>query len=725
MKKTSILLICFIALTAFCVWTPDSSAESIYYTSTPGQNLSCATCHNPAPPTCAGCHFHGGNNITATTDQPSYAPGEPITVSISGGNQIGWVRTILYDPDGNEIARSAGTSGMGDGPQFPGPIELTASAPNVPGIYTWAASWYGHSFRNGATSGNFVPDLLNANHGEVTVSTNSFEVVAQCDANAPVVTAPANMTITLAAGSTGPVPVSDPGIQNFLNGAGASDAEDGDNLSVTNNAPTDFPVGMTPVTFFATDSCNNQGSATANVTVQVADNSLPVVTAPASVEVTAPLCEASVPATHPDIADFLSGATAADTEDGNVAASITTDAPADFPMGTVTTVTFTASDSLGAIGTATATVTVNETPNTGPAVTAPTAITIMVPAGTTSVPATDSAIVAFLDGATSTDDEDGDLPVANNAPADFPLGTTAVTFSAEDSCGVSASADSTITIQEENGNIAPILNLPDQISVDAQMCETSVPAGHPDIAAFLNGATATDTEDGDFPSSEITNNAPGEFPIGTTPVTFSVTDGDGATTTGVASIMVVDTNTAPVVIAPAPLSITVDAGTTSVPATDTAIAAFLNGATATDAEDGDFPSGAITNDAPAAFPLGVTTVTFSVKDSCGLSGTAGSTVTSTVTITETITEVPPPVVDPPSGGDDDDDIDEDENEDDDDIDEDENENKYPSFKKYLKKKIRNWKETHYWKKKYENENKYHYEDKPFSRKLRLLRGEDD
>ena len=53
------------------------------------------------------------------------------------------------------------------------------------------------------------------------------------------------MTITLAAGNNGPVPVSDPGIQNFLDSATATDAEDGD-VPVNNNAPTQFTVGTTP-----------------------------------------------------------------------------------------------------------------------------------------------------------------------------------------------------------------------------------------------------------------------------------------------------------------------------------------------------------------------------------------------------------------------------------------------------------------------------------------------
>ena len=692
MRKTSILFICIIALISFIIWVPSSFAQSSYFSS-----QGCSNCHGSASVSCAACHQHGSRNLSAITDQSTYAPGDPVTVSISGSSsRPGWVRTILYDQDGNEIARSTGPSGMGGGLEFPGPITLTAPAPDLPGTYTWSASWYGNSFRNGSSDPNFVPDPKNPGHGQITIFTNDFDVIAQCDTNAPNINTPADLTVTLAAGNNGPLPISDTGIQDFLNSASATDAEDG-NLAVINNAPAELPIGTTQVTFFATDSCGNEASATASVTIEMANNTLPLVTAPAPIEVTVPLCEASVAATDPGIVAFLSGATAFDAEDGNVTASISNDAPVEFPAGTVTTVTFTATDSLGANGTATATVTVNETPNSIPAVTAPDVITIMVPTGTTSVPATDHDIAAFLNGATAFDSEDGDVTasITDDAPADFPVGTTSVTFSVSDNCGVSANAVSMVTIQEEGGNNAPVLNVPDQITVNAQLCESSVSALDSTIVAFLNGATAADSEDGDVTAS-ITNDAPAEFPIGTTPVTFSVTDSDGSTTTGVSSVMIISANTAPVVIGPAPLSITVAAGTTSVPKTDTAIAAFLNSATATDAENGDLPSSAITNNAPADFPIGETSVIFYVKDGCNLTATANST----VTIAEQQLSVDQLSDEEPDG----------------EIDDDENDHQRTNehYKKNKGHKNR----------KYERENIYHNKETQSSAKLRLLREEE-
>ena len=83
---------------------------------------------------------------------------------------------------------------------------------------------------------------------------------------------------------------------------------------------------------------------------------------------------------------------------------------------------------------------------TPPAVTPPFDLTISVPVGVNSVPATDPAIAAFLATVSAIDDIDGALPVTNNAPADFPMGATWVTFSATDSAGNTGTAKAKLTV---------------------------------------------------------------------------------------------------------------------------------------------------------------------------------------------------------------------------------------------------------------------------------------
>ena len=113
------------------------------------------------------------------------------------------------------------------------------------------------------------------------------------------------------------------------------------------------------MTFSVIDSGGLTGTATSTVTIRATENTPPVVIAPQPIIVTAPAGATSVPASDPAIAAFLAGASASDIEDGTL--TPTNDAPASFPLGT-TIVTFSAIDSGGLTGTATATVTVNATP---------------------------------------------------------------------------------------------------------------------------------------------------------------------------------------------------------------------------------------------------------------------------------------------------------------------------------------------------------------------------
>jgi hypothetical protein len=279
--------------------------------------------------------------------------------------------------------------------------------------------------------------------------------------------------------------------------------------------------------------------------------------------------------------------------------------------------------------TATSTVSVFDSNNI-PVVTAPAPITIVVANGTTSLVASDPAIVAFLAAASAIDAEDGSLSVSSDAPASFPLGSTIVTFSATDGCGVVATANATVTIEEEPlPNTAPVLTPPAPITVTAGMCAASVMALHPEIDTFLSDVTASDAEDGNL-RWYVTSNAPRDFFIGDTIVTFSVTDtgdpdGIPLTTTGTSTVTVdAMANSAPVVTAPTPITVNIAIGTGPVAASDPTIAAFLLAATASDTEDGVLT---VSNDAPASFPEGVTIVTFSATDACGLVTTATATVT--------------------------------------------------------------------------------------------------
>ncbi len=194
MKKVLFATLIFVCAFAFVSWiigTPTADARSNYYT-----DMGCQSCHGTVS-TCNGCHSHGTHatksktdvNITGTTSKTTYAPGETVSVTITGGYKTGWVRAILYDQNMTQVAISKGTIASGytapaNGPAFP--ITLSAPAPTTAGTYKWNVSWYGNKYD--ASGAYFQPACstsvttncwkasTNANHGEAIIATNSFTV---------------------------------------------------------------------------------------------------------------------------------------------------------------------------------------------------------------------------------------------------------------------------------------------------------------------------------------------------------------------------------------------------------------------------------------------------------------------------------------------------------------------------------------------------------------------
>jgi gliding motility-associated-like protein len=154
-------------------------------------------------------------------------------------------------------------------------------------------------------------------------------------------------------------------------------------------------------------------------------------------------------------------------------------------------------------------------------------------------------------------------------------------------------------------NTAPVLTAPLNVTVTPNLgCEA--------IGVELGTPVTSDN----CSVASVSNDAPAIFPIGTTTVTWTVTDGSGNTTTATQLVTVVD-QTAPTVFAPANVTVSsnnfceatgVDLGTPN--ATDNC----TNNLT-------------ITNNAPATYPLGTTTVTWTVTDAAGNITTVDQTVT--------------------------------------------------------------------------------------------------
>lgn len=431
-----------------------------------GVNLSASVGGVPKP---LNAVFTGGNNVanavTAFQASPLAPPavaGAPMTITPPNFNQMLFDVTapVVTAPTNITVAAAMGASSVTVADPYITAFLAGATATDNVGVVGAITHNGPATFPLGVTIVTFTAKDAAGNSGTATATVT---VTATPDTILPVVTAPASITVATAAGATS-VAKTNATIAAFLVGATATD-NIGVVGAITNNAPATFPVGVTTVTFTATDAAGNKGTATATVTVTAtpagagADTVKPVVTAPANISVTAATGTTSVPVTDPYIAAFLTGASA--TDNLGVVGAITNDAPASFAVG-ITTVTFSAKDAAGNTGTAQATVTVNAAPAGGadtipPVVTPPASITVIANAQSKTISKFDGQLTAFRFGATAIDNVDGVLAATDNMPNTLPIGQITVTFSATDTAGNTGTATAIVTVAA--GTPAPVLNL--------------------------------------------------------------------------------------------------------------------------------------------------------------------------------------------------------------------------------------------------------------------------
>ena len=305
-----------------------------------------------------------------------------------------------------------------------------------------------------------------------------------------------------------------------------------DGTETTAELPAGNSLTLETETFTVSAPASNSKS------VVIVVNDVPITLAPGappvSIDVTAPTVstpeDITAEATSADGAAVSYEVTAEDAVGVTSGPSCTRDSGSTFAIET-TTVTCTASDAAGNVGTASFDITVVDT--TPPVLSVPDSFTIE---GNTI-----NGANVDLPASTAVDIVDPDPVVdCTERSGFFPLGDNTVTCDATDgSNNTSASQSYTVTVVDTT---PPVLTVPASITLE---CNTigGVDSIDPRIQAFLNGASASDIVD---PNPSVTNDfIPGLCAAGVTKtVSFTATDGSNNSSNDSANITVEDT-TAP------------------------------------------------------------------------------------------------------------------------------------------------------------------------------------
>jgi hypothetical protein len=501
----------------------------------------------------------------------------------------------------------------------------------------------------------------------------SQQVIITDNSN-PVISCPPNVAVTSDAGSCSATSVA-------LGNAAATDPCG--IATITNNAPSTFPAGVTTVIWTASD--NNGNTATCAQTVTVTDPEPPVFVvcpAPLTVSADATQCRASgVDLGTPQ------------TTDNCGIATLTNNAPVTFPLGN-TTVTWTATDTSGNTTTCTQVVTViDNTPPVPdiavlPVVYGSVCVTTRVDPPTATdncgvITATTSDQTIFPGNMHGTftilwiySDASGNsvsqtqtiiitpltinpTPAVPNLPViraqcgytftNFPMaytaqpcgdeitgstltlsfttqGTHTVVWTYTDRFGNQTTQEQLVIIKDD---IPPVVNCPAPISVPAAAgaCETFV--NIPPLTATDNCAIVTITNDRTANGA----NASGIYPVGNTLVTYLVTDAGGNTVSCSVNVTVVD-NQKPVIICPPNIAVFNDPGFCHATLNDLTVSATDNCVNVTITNSYN-SNGA---NADGIYTTGIHQVIFTASDQ------AGNTATCAVIVT--VNDNEPPTADP-------------------------------------------------------------------------------
>ena len=472
------------------------------------------------------------------------------------------------------------------------------------GTVTITNNYTGLSGGCGNTGTATVTFTANDGCGNISTTSATFTVT---DSEGPTMIVPANIYTNNDPGVCG-AQVSIPVVTAYDNCGSATVTN---NITGTNNASGYYEVGSTTIIWTATDECGN--TTTGQTIVKVYDEEAPHIICPPHMTVFADpgVCEAYIDVPQPIVTDNCEIRKVVNTW------TQTDDASGVYPVGT-TIVWWTVVDMSGNTDNCFMNITVID--DEDPTIICPEDITV------NTNPGVCEALITIP--TPEANDNCGIESLVNsfNGTADasgiYPVGTTTVTWTATDLSGNSVTCTMTVTV---NDNEIPTIICPENIVVnsDEGECGANVTVPQPvmddncGIENFVNSFTGI-------------NDASAFYPVGTTEVTWTVTDIHGNSATCIMSVVVKDQEH-PTIICPTDITINNEEGqcgaTVEIPAPEVddncGIESVVN----------SFNN---TADASGFYPAGVTVVTWTVTDIHGNEAICEMTVT--------VNDTEPPVI---------------------------------------------------------------------------------
>lgn len=383
----------------------------------------------------------------------------------------------------------------------------------------------------------------------------------------------------------------------------------------SSSATSTYPEGpATTVVYTVTDESGN--TTTCSFTVTVTDDQVPtIISCGTDIEVSndAGVCEALVTVPNPtgffDNCDTDLDVTN-DAMTTGIAGATMTDASGTYPVGT-TVVVYTVTDDDG--NSSTCSINVIVTDDEAPEIVCPADVVVGNDVGVCTADIT-GLVATATDNCTATPSIVNDFNAGGDTADDtYPAGTTEVTFTATDTAGNDVSC--TFTVEVLNSE-APGVVCPADITVDTDPS---------DCSAFVN--VPLPSTDDNCGISDVVNDYTGTpsasdtYLLGTTTVTYTITDVNGNTSTCSFDVTVED-GQAPNILCPPNVTVNNDSGVCEADILINNPFAFDNCDTDLSFSN-DYNS---TDNASDVYPVGDTVVTFTVEDDNANTSTCAITV---------------------------------------------------------------------------------------------------